>query len=346
MRKVKMRKQAVLAALAGALTLASLGAAHADPVADFYKDKTVTVVSPSGTGGSIYQYALLVSNHIGRHIPGQPTVIVEARSGGGGIKAANYVDRVAPGDGTVIAELHPGSLMAPTFEKTASAAKYDPRQFQWLGSAVARSYVGAVWHTVDANALEDLRDKEIVFGGSGRGSSSYQNPTFMANITGAKIKVIPGYKSGGETNLAMERGEVQGRGNYYSGFLATNPEWIRDKKLKFLFKMGPEHPDLANVPSAKQYMKTDEQKQMLALLEAPLNVGQAFYVDDRVPTARADALRTAFTNMLADPQFQADAKQLNLEIDPRSADEVRGVISEAFKAPKDVVNKLDSIISN
>lgn len=332
--------QAVLTA--AALTLAAVGSAQADAVADFYRGKTVTVVSPSGTGGSIYQYALLVSKHIGKHILGNPTVIVEARSGGGGVKAANYVDRAAPGDGTVIAELHPSSLVAPMMGK----ASYDPTKFQWLGSAATRTYVGAVWHTVPVDSLDDMRDQEIVFGGSGLASASYQYPTYLAHVTGAKLKVISGYKSGGETNLAMERGEIQGRGNYYQGFLATNPDWIRDKKVKFVFRLGPDHKDLTDVPTAAQYMKTDEQKQMLKLLEAPLKVGQAFYVDDRVPADRAAALRKAFAQMFDDSEFVAEARKINLYIGLRPADEIKQVVEDVYQTPKDVPAKLDKILYN
>jgi tripartite-type tricarboxylate transporter receptor subunit TctC len=341
MRKTGMYRASLALAAAGAFSLVAAGAAQADSVADFYRDRTVTVVSPSGTGGSIYQYALLVSKHIGKHIPGEPTVVVEARSGGGGIKAANYVTMAAPGDGTVIAELHPSSLVAPLMGK----ASYQPTRFRWLGSAATRTYVGVVWHTVPVDSLDDMREQEVVFGGSGVGSASYQYPTFLAHVTGAKLKVISGYKSGGETNLAMERGEIQGRGNYYQGFLATNPDWIRDKKLKFVFRLGPDHKDLASVPTAEQYMKTDEQRQMLKLLEAPLKVGQAFYVSDKVPAERAAALEKAFARMFEDPEFVAEARKINLYISSHPADEVKQVVDDVYKkTPKDVPAKLNKIL--
>lgn len=314
--------------------------AEADSVADFYKGKTVTVVSPSNTGGSIYKYALLVSNHIGRLLPGGPTSIAEARSGGGGVKAANYMATKAPKDGTVIAELHPSSLVVPMIKKVS----YDPRKFNWLGSAVVRTYVGAVWHEAPAKTLEAMRTTPTVFGGSGRGSASFQNPTFMAYLSGAKIKVITGYKSGGATNLALERGEIQGRGNYYEAFMSTNPDWLRDKKVVFPFKMGPDHPDLKDVPDAGVYAKTESQKQMLRVLEAPLNVGQGFYLPPGVPADRVAAVRKAFVNMLNDPLFQEDAKNLKLEINSRTADQVAKVIADVFTTPKPVLDALGEVI--
>ena len=315
--------------------------AQAD-VASFYKGKTVNVIAPTSTGGSVYQYALLVSNHLGRHIPGSPASIIQARPGAGGVTAANYVAGPGPKDGTVVAELHPQSLLAPL---TGRGASYDPRAFQWLGSLAVRAYVGAVWHTVPVRSIEDMKDREYVFGGSGVASASYQYPVFLAHLTGARIKVIPGYKSGGETNLAMERGEVQGRGNYYEGFLATNPDWVRDKKVKFVFRLGPDHPDLAGVPSAREFAKTEKQQQMLRVMEAPLAVGQAFYVAANVPKPRVEALRAAFKNMLADKDFKAEAEKMGLYIEPSGPAEVAEAVAKVYETPKPVFDELNALLT-
>jgi len=334
-------RKSLLFAAAAVFALSTAGVSQAQSVAEFYGGKTVTVVAPSGTGGSIYKYALLVSNHLGRHIPGGPTTIAESRTGGGGVKAANYMVNAAPKDGTVVAELHPSSLIVPMIKEV----NYDPRNFHWLGSVAVRSYVSAVWNTVEADTLEKMRDKEVVFAASGTGSPSYMMPTFMAHVSGAKLKVITGYKSGGDMNLAMERGEVQGRGNFYQGFLATNPDWIKDKTVKFAFKAGPDHPDLADVEPASKYAKTDAEKQMLGLIEAPFNIGQSFYVTGDVPDDRKAALRTAFQNMLKDPVFLADAEKLNLYINPLGHDEIVSVIDAVYKTPKDVVDNLSAILA-
>ena len=334
-------KPRALAAGAAALALSAAALAQPD-VAAFYKGKTVHVIAPSGAGGSVYQYALLASNHLGRHIPGGPDSIIQARPGGGGVTAANYVAQAGAKDGTVLAELHPQSLLTPL---TGKGATYDPRAFQWLGSLAVRAYVGAVWHTVNVRTIEDMKDKEYVFGGSGVASASYQYPMFLAHLTGARIKVIPGYKSGGETNLAIERGEVQGRGNYYEGFLATNPEWVRDRKVKFVFRLGPDHPDLAGVPHARQYAKTEKQQQMLRVLEAPTAVGQAFYVAAGVPKARVAALRAAFKSMLADPQFKEEAEKMKLYIDPSTPEEVAEAVAKVYETPKEIFSELNALLT-
>ena len=337
-----MKQYVPAASLAACLAVSAAALAQPGAVADFYKGKTVQVIAPSGAGGSVYQYALTVSNHLGRHIPGSPTSIVQSRPGGGGVTAANYVVKAGDKDGTVVAELHPSSLLAPL---TGKGAAFDPRKFQWLGSVAVRTYVGAVWHTVNVRTLEDMKDKEHVWGGSGVASASYQYPMFLAHLTGARLRVIPGYKSGGETNLAMERGEVQGRGNYYEGFLTTNPDWIRDKKVKFVFRLGPDHPDLKDVPAGSQYAKTPRQQQMLRLLEAPLSIGQAFYVAPEVPKERVSALREAFKKMLADPQFIAETEKIRLFVNPREPEQIAEVVAKVYETPKDIFAELNKLLT-
>ena len=316
--------------LAVSLSAASFG--YADAVSDFYQGKTVSVVSPSGVGGSIYKYALLVSNHIGRHIPGNPEVVVEDRGGGGGKKAANYVQNAAPKSGVVIAELHPSSLVV-----------FDFNSVNWLGSVAVRPYVGVVWNTVKDDRLEKMTGKEGTFASSGAGGSSYQYPYFLAQVTGANLKIIPGYKSGGKMNIAMEAGEVDGRGNYYEGFLSTNPDWVKDGKIKYVFRMGDDHPDLMDVPQASDYMKSEKHKQMLDYLEGPLKVGQAFYVHGDVPPDRLAALRKAFVDMLNDPVFLEDAKKMKLVIRSRTADQVAAAVKKVYATPKPVVEELDAM---
>lgn len=329
------------AAIALAATLIT-GGAYADGVSDFYSGKTVTVLSPSGTGGSIYQYALLVSRHLGDFIPGHPTVVVEDRGGGGGVKAASYMANAAPQDGLAVAELHPSSLLVPLTQDVG----FDFSKVQWLGSVAVRPYVGVVWNTVEADTLEKMKDTPVVFGASGVASSSYQIPTFMAYLSSAKLSVIPGYKSGGDTNLAMERGEVQGRGNYYEGFLATNPDWIKDKKVKFVFQIGGgDIPELKDVPKAKDYAKSDEDKKMYGLIAAPLDVGQAFYVSANVPKDRADALRAAFQEMLKDQAFLDEAKKLGLVVRPLSGEQVTQTVNDVYQTPKETADKLGKILA-
>jgi ATP phosphoribosyltransferase len=144
-------------------------------------------------------------------------------------------------------------------------------------------------------------------------------------------------------NIAMEAGEVDGRGNYYEGFLSTNPDWVKDGKIKYVFRMGDDHPDLMNVPQASDYMKTDSQKQMLNFLEGPLKIGQAFYVHGEVPADRLAALRKAFVDMINDPVFQEDAKKMKLVIRTRTPDQVAAAVKTVYATPKPVVDELQAM---
>ena len=226
---------------------------------------------------------------------------------------------------------------------TTDNAKFDFTKVNWLGSVAVRPYVGVVWHTTEADTIEKMRDTEVIFGSSGVGGSSYQYPVFVSKISGAKMKLIPGYKSGGAMNLAMESGEINGRGNYYEGFLATNPDWVRDNKIKYVFRMGDDHPDLMNVPQASDYATNEADKKMLAFLEAPLKVGQAFYVHENVPADRLVALKKAFTDMLNDPKFLEDAKKMGLVIRTRTADQVAKVVNDLYATPRNLISDLDAI---
>ena len=326
----------------GALAACVLAAAPAgaDEVADFYKGKTVTVVVPVSPGGTFHLYAQLVEQHIGRYIPGSPTMILQNRPGAGGVTANAYMMHAAPKDGTMFAEINPGTMTLPLLRP----ARYDPRAFEWLGSVAVRGYCGAVWHTVEADTVEKMTKTEVVLGATGKGSQNFQIPTLMNHLLGTKFKVVSGYKGGGELNIAIESGETQGRANFYEGFVGARPDWIRDRKLKFFFTLGPDIPALKHVPSLKSMMKTDEQKRMLALIETTLQLGQAFFLPPGTPKARVEALTAAFASMVKDEQFLADAKKRKLVIAPRTRAENQAVIAEAYAVPPEVTKKVAAIL--
>ena len=333
-----MLARTVLAAIvAGALTAFPAGA---DEVADFYKGKTVTVVVPVSPGGTFHLYAQIVEQHIGKHIPGRPTVILQNRPGAGGVTANAYMMHAAPKDGTMLAEINPGTMTLPLLRP----ARYDSRKFEWLGSVAVRGYCGAVWHTVAADTVEKMQKTQVVLGATGLGSQNFQIPTLMNHLLGTKFKIVSGYKGGGELNLAIETGEIQGRANFYEGFVGARPDWIRDKKLKFFFTLGPDIPALRHVPPLKSMMKTDEQKSMLSLIETTLQLGQAFFLPPGTPRARVEAMTAAFAKTVKDPAFLADAKKRKLLIDPRTRAQNQAVVAEAYAAPPEVTKKVAAIL--
>ena len=334
-----VRNAAALTVVIASLTTGAAIAA-AD---DYYNNRTVTVQVPSGSGGTYHVYCQLVSRHIGRHIPGSPKVIIQNLPGAGGAKSASYMMNVAPKDGSYISMIAPGVITDPLIRKH----KFDARKFQWLGSVAARAFSIALWHAAPAKTIEDMKRIEITTGTSGKSSAGYVVPAFVNAVLGTKMKIITGYKSGGATNLAMERGEVEGRGNYYSGFTGVRPDWIRDNKIRFVLGIGPKHPALKGVPHLRDLIKPGSMEaKMYDLIELNFNVGQAFYAPPGVPADRMAVLRKAFSDMLADPELQKDIVKRRVEFQPQSAAEVEREIERGFKSAEPaVVKRLREILT-
>ena len=298
--------------------------------------KTVTVVNPSDPGGSYHLYAEIVSHHLSKYLPGHPTVIVQDHPGAGGAAAAAYMMNVAPKDGTFLAEIAPGTITQPLVRNL----RYDATKFDWLGSVASRSQVVAVWHTVPVKTIEDLKKTQITVAASGPGSAAYVVPAFVNAVLGTKMKIISGYKGGGAMNLALENGEVQGRGNYYSGFASVKPEWIRDHKLRFLIVLGKPIAQLPNVPTVQKFLKPGSvDAKVDKLMEMNFVVGQGFYLPPGVPSKVAAAMRKGFSAMLADPALRADCEKRRLDFEAQSGQEVHKEIVSAFSAADPAVVK-------
>jgi tripartite-type tricarboxylate transporter receptor subunit TctC len=313
--------------------------AHAQAVADFYRNKTIQVVVPTGVGGSVALYGRLFAEYVGRHIPGNPTVITSTMPGAGGVTSVEYVSNVAPKDGTVIGEILSPALLVPMMRNV----RFDPTELQWLGSLSDRPGVVAVWHAARATTLDEVRKVEVAMGASGVGAGNFQIPTLANLILGTKFKVVPGYKSGGDINLAIERGEVDGRFNYWSGFTSVKPDWIRDKKLKFLFRTGPKAPDMPELPTFAE-LASGEERQMVRILEAPDDVGVGFYVAPGVPSDRAGALRKAFVDTVNDKKFLAEAERLGAPIAPVMPDVLHKVVQTIYATSPEVIDRFKKVM--
>src|SRR5687768_17407143 len=204
--------------------------ALADPVADFYKGKQISFVIRSGVGGTYDLYARVLARHIGKHIPGNPTVIPRNMEGAGSLRLANYIAQVAPRDGTAIATIGRATVAAPLFG--VAAAKFDPREFSWLGSANDEVSICAAWSESGIKQFDDLKTKEYSFGATGPTEEAVQIYKTMNALLGTKIRTVSGYPGGNQINLAMERGEIHGRcALSWSSVKATLQHWLDDKKL-------------------------------------------------------------------------------------------------------------------
>jgi len=332
-----------LAAVAALATVWAGTALAADSEADFYRHKTVTVQVPSGSGGTYHVYCQIVTQHIGKHIPGNPQVIIQNRPGAGGAKSAAYMHAVAPKDGTVIAMIAPGVITGPLIRKH----KYDARGFNWLGSIAARGNGVAVWHTSPIKSIDEVKTKMVRLATSGFASAGSVMPLLTNAVLGTKFKMIYGYKGGGAINLAVERGEAGGRWNFYSGFTGVRPEWISQKKIRFLIQYGPRNPALKGIPHMADMLEPGTvERKMYDVVALNLNVGQGFYAPPGVPAQRVATLRKAFADMIADPATRADVEKRRVEWSPTTADEVQAEIARGFKAATpDVVERLKDVLS-
>lgn len=315
--------------------------AKADSVAEFYRGKTLQVVIPAGPGGSVGVYARLIGDFLGRHLPGTPSVILVNRPGAGGVTAASFIYNVAPKDGTVIGNVLAPSILVPLLQE----ARYDPTKFQWLASLTARPGVASVWHAASATTLDDARRTVLNFGSTGIGAGNYQIPTLANAVLGTKIRVITGYSSGGDINLGIERREIDGRFNYWSGWTSERPHWIQDRKLVFLFRTGPRAAGMPDVPALRDLV-SGEERQMVRLVETPDDIGVGCWVAPGVPADRVAALRKAFSAMMQDEKFLAEADKRRVPIAPISAAELEKIVADMYSTSPAVVDRIKKMFQS
>ena len=329
-----------MAALAGALLLGSHPAA-ADAVADFYKGKQIRFIVRTTVGGDYDQYSRLIARFMGKHIPGNPAIIVVNMPGGGGITAANYMAQVAPRDGTVVGIVSQG-LAVDQALAASPQLKADLREFNWIANVVFSNQLLVVWHTSPTKTIDDAKKRVTTIGTTGAGSSSVQYPAFYNNVLGTKFKIVFGYPGGQHIDLAMERGEVEGRGtNPYSGWMASKPTWIPEKKIIPLMQAGIEkEPALPDVPLIIDQPVRAEDKPLLQFMANASTVGRPFATTPGVPADRVAALRAAFAATIRDPEFIATAKKENMEIRPQTAEVLTQVVLGLLNSPPDVRDRM------
>lgn len=317
---------------------AAMSCASAVQAEDFYAGKTITIVTSTGAGGTYDLAARTIARHMPRHLPGAPTMIVQNMPGGGHMLATNYMYNIAPKDGTTIATVNQGVPAHQVLD--GRGVRYDASKFNWLGALSDRNQVFAVWHTAGVRTFEDLKTKGVTAGATGEGSSGFRYPTAMNNVLGTKIKIIKGYKSANDVELAMERGETQAQAHSYTAFLTGRPEWLKDHKIIFLTQIGPKRDrDLPDVPLWTELADTDEKRRILSLIASPIPLGRPFLAPPGVPSDRVALLRKALAATFTDPDFVADAEKQKLEIVPMSGDEVAEIVKETISASPAVVAK-------
>jgi tripartite-type tricarboxylate transporter receptor subunit TctC len=318
-----------------AVLIAITAPAHADAVADFYAGKQIRFIIRSGVGGGYDQYARLLARHIGKHIPGKPSVLPVNMPGGGGIRAANYVAKVAPQDGTILTIVSQGLPVDQALGLNKSF-QADLRDFHWIGNMSSSNQVTVVWHTSPSKTWADLFKRETTIGSTQAGSISVQMPAIYNNILGTKVRIIFGYPDGRDVNLAMERGEVEGRAtNPWASYVAVTPDLVAKKWIIPVIQIGmKKDPDLPNVPLLRdQKAKTPEDQAVLEFMSKATVVGRPIATTPGVPADRVAALRKAFDATLKDPEFIKEAQTMRAEIDAMTGAELTEIVNELIAAP-------------
>ncbi len=342
---ITFRRFAVLTTVvAGCAVPASIVPALAQQsVEEFYKGKNVDLIIGYSPGGGYDLYARLVGQFLGQHIPGKPTIVPRNMPGAGSRTAANWIYGRAPKDGSVLATADQSLSIAQVMgEKDFTI---DTAKLIYIGNPNADNNTTVTWHTSPVKTIEDAMKTEISMGATG-GSTSSQYPKAMNAVLGTKFKVIIGYPGGNDINLAMERGEVDGRGsNAWASWKSTKADWIKGKKINVLAQIGlTKAPDLPNVPLLIDLAKNNDDRALLKLLSAPTTIGRPIFTSPGVPEERVKALRAAFDATMKDPNFLAAAEKAKMDINPVSGADLQKIVAEIVATPKPIAERLQKII--
>jgi tripartite-type tricarboxylate transporter receptor subunit TctC len=327
----------------GALAAAFLPSRSAatESVADFYRGKTISILIGVGAGGEYDLQARLIARYIGRYVPGHPTVVAANMTGASGLKMFNYLASVAPHDGTYIGMIQNG---LPALQAVGlDGVQFDAAKFNWLGAMAPVVETLAVWQTAGVTSVAGARDKEIVTGATARGSITYTFPAMMNELFGTKFKLVTGYTGGNEINLAMERGEVEARDNTWSSWKATRPDWLRDRKIAIIAQSSPRAVDL-DAPVVADFAKDDAQRRLVDLIFSGCALGRPLAITPDVPAERVAALRDAFDQTVKDPDFLADAKAANFDVDPIHGAEMQKTIDHILAVPRDLARRAEHLL--
>lgn len=314
-----------------------LAPATAQPAGDFYKGRTITFLVGAGAGASYDFYARALAEHMGRHIPGQPRIVVKTTGGqaGGRDVAEAMSNSVAP-DGLTIAMTQQTVVLHQVLEP--KAARYDARKWYWLGNMAPIRNMLLVWNTAKAQSVAEAKQHEVAIGATSTSSPTYIVPHTLNRFAGTKFRIITGYKGVADLDLAMRRGEIEGRGaSWLSAQIALANE-IRDKQVRaIVFASRTRDPSAPDVPTMSEIMPDEKGRRVADFLAAESDFGRSVFVNGGVPEDRAKALRAAFEATMKDQDFLATARKMKLDIEPTGADALAALTLEVINAPAEII---------
>jgi tripartite-type tricarboxylate transporter receptor subunit TctC len=331
------------AACIAAMCLAGANAS-AQSVEEFYKGKTVTLLIGGGAGGGYDIYYRTLGRHLGKHIPGQPSIVPKNQPAAAGLAAASTLYTTSEKDGSTIGAFPNNVAMDPLFGNPG--ARYDPLKLNWIGSIGKLQNVCATWHTSPIKSIAQAKEREVIVAAAGATSNTALMPKVLNALMGTRFKVVAGYDPGSGLTMSIERGEAEGIcGLSWSTMKASRPHWIKDHLLNVIVQMGIDKlPDLPNVPAALDLVTDAEKRAVLTLILIRQEPGRPVAAPPGVPADRLAALRAAFEATLKDPEFVAEAEKLQMEIDPLTAAQMEKLLATAYATPKPIVDQAAALL--
>lgn len=339
MKMGSLRDKAAACAALGAFSLLAAWSAPAAAQTDgYYKGKQVRMIIPSGAGGGYDTFARILSLHLRKHLPGNPNIVDQNMPGASGMLATNWAASVAPKDGTVIVATYNTLLIEPMFGN--KSVKYDPREFEWIGSMGKQQQICVSWHTSPIKTIEQARQREVIVAATGATGNSATMPKQLNQLIGTKFRVVPGYSTT-EARLSLERGESEGIcGLSYSTLKASQPEWIDNKRINVLVQSGSApQKGLESVPLLRDLVKDATDRKVLDTLSFPEELGRPFLMPPGTPKNIVQIVRRAFDATMKDPAFLSDAEKARLDLDPVTGEEAEAMIREAYSTPKELIDR-------
>lgn len=331
-----------IAVALGALAVLSLPVAAQGPT---LAGKSVHMIIGFGPGGGYDLWGRVVARHIGKHLPGNPSVVPQNMPGAGSYNATNYIYNIAPKDGTVMGIIARDAALGPI--TGASGARFDPLKLTWLGTPTTETNVCIAMNTpkVKVKTVKDLFTTQLIVGDTGVGTGTHSYPKALNGLLGMKFKLIGGFPSSSNVFLAMERGEVDGICESYDSVVGKRPTWISQHVVNVVFQGGTEpNPELKGVPFVLDFAKTPEDKQALEFLYAGQGIGRPFIAPPGMSAEVVKMVRDAFSATMKDPEFIADAKKQKLDVEPKNGEQLESLIKRIYATPKSVVSKVAELI--
>jgi tripartite-type tricarboxylate transporter receptor subunit TctC len=326
-------------------TLLVLGAlpASAQPAAEPFAGKTVSLIIGFGPGGGYDLWGRTMARHIGKHLPGKPSVVPQNMPGAGSFVAASHLYNAAPKDGTAIGIIARDAALGPL--SGAPGARFDATKFSWLGSPTKEHNVCIAFHTAAVKTPDELREKQLILGDTGPGTGTRSYPKVLNDLLGYKFKLVSGFRSSADVFLAMERGEVEGICESFDSVNNRRPDWIANKTVNVLLQAGDRpHPALKGVPFVLDLARNAEERQVLEYLYAGQGIGRPFVAPPDLPPARLAMLRAAFDATMRDPEFIEDAKRSKLDLEPEDGAHLAALINKIYATPKPIIERVANLI--